>query len=68
MIGGAGSPASPMPTATPYPLGVMLNEFLPAPQNVDWDGVTADNEAPWQRLHSPPDSKARQGSAQLTKS
>ena len=54
MIGGAGSPASPMPTATPYPLSVVLNEFPPAPQHVDWDGVTADNEAQWQRLHLPP--------------
>ena len=29
---------SPTPTSTRYPLGVMLNEFLPSPKDVDWDG------------------------------
>ncbi|MBC8449218.1 MAG: lamin tail domain-containing protein, partial [Chloroflexi bacterium] len=36
------------PTSTPYPLGVMLNEFLPAPRDVDWDGDgTADADDEW---------------------
>jgi hypothetical protein len=36
--GTTNQPTMPTPTATPYPLGIVLNEFLPAPRDVDWDG------------------------------
>jgi DNA/RNA endonuclease YhcR with UshA esterase domain len=41
--GRSNQPATPTPTATPYPLGIVLNEFLPAPRDVDWDGDGSAN-------------------------
>ena len=44
---------TPTPTATPAPDSVRLNEFLPAPRRVDWDGdgaATAEDE--WIELYN----------------
>ncbi len=44
---------TPTPLPTPYPATVWLNEFLPAPRDVDWDGdgkPTEDDE--WIELYN----------------
>ncbi|MCZ7568643.1 MAG: lamin tail domain-containing protein [Ardenticatenaceae bacterium] len=47
------SPTAPVPTATPFAASVRLNEFLPAPKAVDWDGDgTATAEDEWVELHN----------------
>ncbi|HIC87978.1 MAG TPA: hypothetical protein EYP04_01025 [Anaerolineae bacterium] len=41
------------PTPTPFPTGIYLNEYLPAPHDVDWDGDgTADANDEWVELYN----------------
>ncbi|NOZ05058.1 MAG: hypothetical protein GXP41_01720, partial [Chloroflexi bacterium] len=58
--------ATPAGTSTPYPSGVVLNEFLPAPKNVDWDGdgaATSNDE--WIELYNAGDGAVDLGGWQL---
>lgn len=44
---------TPTPMPTPYPATVWLNEFLPAPRDVDWDGDgQATNNDEWIELYN----------------
>ncbi len=54
--------ATPSPTATPFPAGIALNEVLPEPRAIDWNGdgqVTQGDE--WIEVYNPGSAAAALG-------
>jgi len=53
-------------TATPWPTSIHLNEFMPAPHDVDWDGNgSADRYDEWIELYNGADRAVNIGGWQL---